>query len=154
LWTFGLGWLLLFLLSLTGMIAFTRLSPGAERYQLAAGILLAVEWHLVWAAVSGMETLLIALLDLLVLTYLLNKRQPWLVCGLLVGMSVWVRPDGITLLAPAILILLLNHTRRRDKIRAATLLGLGFAIFFLPYLIFNRIIADAWLPNTYFANSW
>jgi hypothetical protein len=151
LWTFGLGWMLLFALSAAGMLAYSKLCPGAQRYQLAAGILLAVEWHLVWAAVSGMETLLIAALNLCVLTLLLNTRPPWLVYGLLVGLSVWMRPDGIALLAPALLVLLLDRAPYSDKLRSSASLGLGFALLGVPYLMFNRFIAGAWMPNTFFA---
>ena len=151
LWTFGLGWLLLFALSLLGMSTFTRLCPTGRRFQLAAGILLALEWHLVWAAVSGMETLFIAALNLLVFRLLLDERPPWITLGILVGLSAWVRPDGITLLAPLLLVLLMQHSSRREKTRAAASLGVGFALLFLPYLTFNRIIAGVWWPNTYFA---
>lgn len=151
LWTYGLGWLLLFALSLVGMSTFAMLCPTGRRFQLAAGILLAMEWHLVWAAVSGMETLFVAALDLLIFKLLLDEHPPWFVAGLLVGLSAWVRPDGITLLAPLLLVLLMGRFSYHEKIRAATSLGVGFALLLVPYLMFNRILAGAWLPNTTFA---
>jgi hypothetical protein len=56
--TFFLGWLVLLGISLLGMSLFNHLLPNRPLWSLTAGLFLALEWHLVWAAASGMETLL------------------------------------------------------------------------------------------------
>jgi hypothetical protein len=70
---------------------------------------------------------------------------------MLVGLSAWVRPDGITLLGPAILALVLVEPGWKPRLRAASLLFLGFAALFVPYLVFNRLLAGSWWPNTFYA---
>lgn len=151
LWTYLLGVLTLWGLAWTGMALFGRLSPVCRRFELAAGIFLALEWHLVWAAASGMETILQALLVLVVFFQLLSDRQHWFAIGAVIGLSVWVRPDGITLLGPALLVLVLLREPQRERLRSGFYLALGFTTLFVPYLIFNQMLAGSWWPNTFFA---
>jgi hypothetical protein len=126
-------------------------------------MLLILEWHLVWAAGSGMETLLFGLAALSILGSLLiigdRGRQTgqnannliWLVVGVLIGISVWLRPDGITLLAPASLLVIVMPTNWRDRINQFVILGIGFGVAFLPYLYFNFRVSGTIWPTTFFA---
>jgi hypothetical protein len=118
---------------------------------LWVGLFLGLEWHLVWAAGSGMETPLIGLLALIVLGRLVAGERNWLALGALIGLSAWIRPDGVTLLGPALFALLLRPGPWRQRARDALSLSLGVALLFLPYLIFNRFLAGSWWPNTFFA---
>jgi hypothetical protein len=64
-WTYGLG---LACLGLTGWTVARlgwRLFPRQRRVGLLAGLFCLLEWHLVWAALSGMETILFVWLSLL-----------------------------------------------------------------------------------------
>ena len=64
LWTFCLG---LVLQTLTAWAAYrlaSRLWPQQTKAALFAALFCALEWHLVWAAFSGMETILFILLAL------------------------------------------------------------------------------------------
>ncbi|MGW8251287.1 MAG: hypothetical protein ACWGO1_11645, partial [Anaerolineales bacterium] len=150
-WTFVLGVLLLWGLAWFGMQLFDQLCPVCERYRFAAGIFVVFEWHMVWAAVSGMETLVQALVVVIVMLLLLSDPVRWLLVGLITGLAAWVRPDGITLLAPALLVVLLKGESWRERLRTGTLLVAGFVVFFLPYLLFNQELAGSWWPNTFFA---
>ena len=162
-WTFILGWLVLFGLGVIGTYAFNFLCPDRKNWSLWAGILLIFEWHLVWAAGSGMETLLYAALVLIGLIALVfvGKRleemgkKPrvgiWLGVGALIGLSVWLRPDGITLLAPIGLWLIFSPIFWRRKMIAMLWVGAGFIVLFAPYLWFNYSFAGTGLPSTYFA---
>ncbi len=150
-WTFALGAISLFGLAYTGMLLFGKLCPICPRYAFLVGVFLVLEWHLVWAAASGMETLLQAVLILLVLLLLLGKSPAWFWIGLLVGLSAWVRPDGITLLGPALMVLFLGTGGWQDRLRRGVNLLLGFGLLFLPYLLFNQLLAGSWWPNTFFA---
>lgn len=150
-WTYALGVILLWGLSWLGMLVFRGLTKAGWRWALAVGVFLALEWHLVWAALSGMETLLQACLIMLVLLLLLEENPRWLLIGLVIGLSIWVRPDGITLLGPALLILLANAPHRRKFLRNSLRLALGIGSLAIPYLYFNWRLAGAVLPNTFFA---
>lgn len=149
--TFTLGWACLWGLSLTAAKITSTLVPNRPKWSLAAGLLVCVEWHLVWAAASGMETLLFSVFTTITLAWTiwaeeLDKRY-WPVLGALAGGSAWLRPEGITLLAPLLLVWLSG--KRRWQSGGALLIG--FAATFLPYLIFNRWLAGSWWPNTFYA---
>lgn len=159
LWTYFLGWLILWGLGIAGMWGWAALSPHQGRWTLAAGILIVSEWHLVWAAASGMETLLFGLFVLVVLisvVYLTNEKKAsgpkeWLVPGLLIGASAWIRPEGITLLGPVGFVLLFQGIGWKEKLQRGGYSLIGFLVLFLTYLSFNRWLAGAWWPNTFYA---
>jgi hypothetical protein len=116
------------------------------------GLFLAVEWHLVWAAMSGMETLLHACLITLVLGMLMVQSRRFLVFGLLVGISVWSRPDGITLLGPLILFIVIRPgIKFSNRLRDFFMLLFGLLVLFLPYVLFNLLLSGTPLPNTFYA---
>ena len=116
-----------------------------------AGAVLAVEWHLVWAAGSGMETLLYALLVTAVLVLLISNSRHFFGLGLLIGASIWVRPDGITLLGPAFLILAINQVQWKKRIKVILGLSMGAASLLASYLLFNLSVSGLPLPNTFYA---
>jgi hypothetical protein len=180
-WTYFLGWLALWAISIAGYCGFRILSPDHANWALWAALGLVLEWHLVWAAGSGMETLLFALVILIALVWLagimsgedenpdptdgiapdpvfqasnlptFHFSRSWLGLGALVGLSVWLRPDGVTLLGPVGFVLLLGSQRWREKLRIAMIFVLGFLLLATPYSIFNRALAGSWWPNTFYA---
>lgn len=150
-WTYLLGWALLLALGIVGVWTFKALAPQRAGLGIWAGVLLIFEWHLVWSAASGMETLFFALCTLIALAWLAAGLERWLELGLLIGLSAWVRPDGITLLAPAMLLILIYSNSWKARKWAAGKLFAGFASLFIPYLLFNRFLAGAWWPNTFYA---
>jgi hypothetical protein len=152
LWTYFLGWVLLLGLSLLGCYAAGVLAPVSKGWRLATAVVLALEWHLVWAAVSGMETLLFAFVVTLVLVWLQSGWKHWTVLGILIGITAWIRPDGITLIGPAVVVLLLVNSIRWDKrLKDLGMLVFGVLIPFGLYLLFNHAISGSWWPNTYYA---
>ncbi len=115
------------------------------------GLFFATEWHLVWAAVSGMETSLYICLILAVALFLRRGSQYYWLAGLLIGLCVWVRPDGITLLGPALMVVLLEKSSIKSKaLNSLAMLG-AFLLAFLPYLFFNLRFADSIWPSTFSA---
>ena len=161
-WTFLLGWMLLWALAVIAAFGFKGLAPKHALYGFFAGVMVIFEWHLTWAAGSGMETLLAALLALLSLLWIISLSKArsesgvsrgwqWFGVGSLIGISVWVRPDGITLLAVAGLALLLGNARFSTRVKNGIWLGAGVVLLILPYLLFNLYLAgDVW-PNTFYA---
>ena len=158
-WSFILGWSLLWAIGVAGFVGFRRMCPSCDKSAIFVGVLLVFEWHLVWAAGSGMETLLFALLALIVLLCLIHfddrmetsRAKIFLMIGGVIGISIWVRPDGITLLGPAIFVLLFNSNLNGNRLRSFVYLTLGFGIVFASYLLFNWIIAGTFWPNTFYA---
>jgi arabinofuranosyltransferase len=151
LWTYLLGWAALLGVGLAGWRIFLVFHPGKPGLAIAAGLFLTLEWHLVWAAASGMETLLFALLVLIVLSCLVAGYKKWWVYGLLVGVSIWLRPDGITLAGPVLLLIFVTEKGWKGRLLEAIFFGLCVLVLALPYLGFNFSLSGAWWPNTYFA---
>ncbi len=75
----------------------------------------------------------------------------WLIKGLLAGLIVWLRPDGLTLLGPIAYVAFFSEESTTKKLRAIGLAFGGFLLGFLPYLVFNHFLAGSWWPNTFFA---
>lgn len=152
LWTYGLGTFLLVLTAWIGAGWAARRLPDRAGAGLLAGGLLAVEWHLVWAGLSGMETLAAACLALGVLSLLDEGRRPSWLIGLLVGLGVWLRPDALTLALPLGWVLLVRPGRStRQRVREACSAAAALALVVLPYLAFNRALSDEWWPSTFYA---
>lgn len=148
--TYFLGFLLLWGISALGMWIFNALQPEWSSKAVLVGVLLIFEWHLVWAAGSGMETLLFSLLVLWVCGLLIRKSRHWFVLGLLTGISIWVRPGGVTLLGPIYLTLLVQKSAVdvwKEGLKAMS----GFALTAGFYLLFNHWVAGDILPNTFYA---
>jgi hypothetical protein len=150
-WTYLLGAGMLWGIAVMGETAVRRMVPAYRPRFPWAGAILTLEWHLAWASVSGMETLLAALLSVAVLGVLLAEKKRYFGLGLLVGLSVWVRPDLVTLMGPILLVWLLTPQRWAQRGRSLVALGLGFFSLFAFYLLFNLIIAGSPWPNTFYA---
>ena len=154
-WSYFLGSITLFGIGNIGIQSFGRLQPKLEKWAIITGLILVLEWHLIWASVSGMETLLSALIATFILVFLFRPEissKQWLLIGFLTGISVWIRPDGITLLGPAGLVAILgSQTPIKQKINRVLWLILGFSIPFGLYLAFNQVTAGTIWPNTFYA---
>ena len=150
-WTYLLGAFLLWGMGLLGEMVVRRVSSAYQSRFPWVGLFLVLEWHLVWSAASGMETLLHALVVTMVLGMLMCGSRRFVTLGLLAGLSVWVRPDGITLLGPVIVHALAGNGSGKKRWRDASLFLIGFASLFVPYLLFNLVLAGTPMPNTFYA---
>ncbi|MCQ3939041.1 MAG: hypothetical protein DPW18_18635 [Chloroflexi bacterium] len=150
-WTYFLGALTLFALAVLCEWAVREL---VETYRPAlpwVGVFIALEWRLAWAAMSGMETLLHGLIVTTVLVLLMTNSPRYLTLGLLAGLSVWVRPDGLTLLGPVLMALVFHEKDMRSRALALVRFLIGFGALFLFYLLFNLAIGGTPMPNTFYA---
>jgi hypothetical protein len=158
LWTFLMEWIILWGVSVVGCYTFTNLEISKSWWIIMAGIFLAFEWHLVWAAGSGMETLFFSLVvtATLLLILVISKKSDrisvrnWLGLGLIVGISTWIRPEAITLFGPISVVIICNE-KICKKFRAWIIVIVGFFLLFSPYLLFNKILSGTWWPNTFYA---
>ena len=150
-WTYFLGWLVLTFFGIqaekTARFLITSYKPTIPWL----GIFFVIEWHFTWSAVSGMETLLHGLILLTVLAALMSGSRHYLSLGLLAGLSVWVRPDGLTLLGPLLFTAFMSELDWSVRGRAFLKILIGFGIFFFTYLLFNLALSGNPLPNTFYA---
>jgi hypothetical protein len=153
-WTYGLGIFFLgcIIWLVAGRVIESIANPKESRWKWILVILLVgTEWHLLWAAVSGMEILLYAALVIACLLELTKLQPRWGLAGLLAGTIVWVRPDGITLVGP-LLVALLIHTIQGNRKISIWLQGLlPFGLLAVSLLTFNYVISGNLWPNTFAA---
>lgn len=165
LWTYGLGIALLGLTGWTMARLGLRLFPEAPWAGGWAGLFCLLEWHLVWAAVSGMETLLFTWLSLCLFErYLASPpSQGWrwpISLGVLGGLLVLTRPEGLGLLGLIGLDMGLRWGREGNPSKIQNLkpllrrwlgLAIGLSLPVLPYLAFHLKLTGLLFPNTLYA---
>lgn len=145
-WTFLLGALALVWAGWASMALWAALWPKRGQPALA-GLAVVLSWPLVWAAGSGMETLLFAALGLHLAAVYLHagpRHEVWL--GLGAGLLILVRPEGLILL----LLLAAGFASRRAW-RALVLLLLLALLALLPYFALNLTLGGQLWPNTLYA---
>lgn len=148
-WTYLIGIGFLILLGLISSKWFTVRTEARSNWGWFIGILIVLEWHLIWASVSGMETLAFATLCVAVLGLLdLNRLKPFLL-GILIGIGIWIRPGAVTLLLPCLFVIVTG--KPSGKLKAIVKLGLGLLILLMPYMIFNSLLTGSIWPNTFYA---
>jgi len=150
-WTYLLGWVILTLLAVCAENVARKLVASYKPAIPWVGLFFVFAWHLTWSAVSGMETLLHGLIIFAVLSALLSDSRRYLALGLLAGLSIWVRPDGLTLLGPILFVALLSEHSWRLRGQAIWKTLLGFGSLFFLYLLFNLALSGNPMPNTFYA---
>ena len=150
-WTYFLGWVVLTLLAIHAENV-ARKIVGSYKPRLPwVGLFFVFAWHLTWSAVSGMETLLHGFIVFAVLAALMSGTRRYLTLGLLAGLSIWVRPDGLTLLGPILFTAFLYEGTWSLRGEAVLKTLIGFGALFLPYLLFNLALSGNPMPNTFYA---
>lgn len=150
-WTFFLGWVILSLMGLRAENVARRIVTSYRSSVPWVGLFIVLAWHLTWSATSGMETLLHGLLILEVLGLLMEKSRQYLTLGLLAGLSVWVRPDGLTMMGPILLVAFLQEKTFKARGSALVKVLIGFGILFVFYLLFNLALSGTPMPSTFYA---
>lgn len=148
-WTYFAGLALLAISAVVAARWFAVRLPARTDLAWTVAVLVALEWHLAWASMSGMETLALAAIALLCFYWLEGRRVGIFIIGLLIGVGVWVRPDALTLTLAPVAYLAIRDREKRFK--PWLRLGLGITIPLLAYLAFQRGLSGELLPNTFFA---
>ena len=148
-WTYCLGGIFLIALGWLSMKWFSERWGESTRWIWWVGAAVCIEWHILWASLSGMETLAFSVICVCVFILLERKSYPPLLVGSLVGVGVWVRPGALTLLLPVFLAILFN--KKMDRPRSSFQIVLGFSITFGPYLFLNSWLTGSIWPNTFYA---
>jgi hypothetical protein len=150
-WTYFLGWVVLSLMAISAENMARRILKTYRSNIPWVGLFIALAWHLTWSATSGMETLLHGLLILTVLGMLMQNSRQYLTLGLLAGLSVWVRPDGLTLLGPILFTAFFQEKTLHARGGTLVKVFIGFGILFVFYLLFNLALSGTPMPNTFYA---
>jgi hypothetical protein len=150
-WTYFLGWVVLTLMAIHAENVARKLVGSYKPRLPWVGLFFVFAWHLTWSAVSGMETLLHGFIIFAVLTALMSGTRRYLTLGLLAGLSIWVRPDGLTLLGPILFTAFLCEGTWSSRGEAVLKTLIGFGALFLPYLLFNLAMSGNPMPNTFYA---
>lgn len=146
-WTFTLGAFILFSLALCMEYWARELLTTYRTTLPIIGLFFGLEWHLVWSAGSGMESSFHALIITLVLLLLTRPLHHPVTLGILCGLSLWIRPDGLTLLGPVLLTWFLGDHRISNLGKFL----IGFGLIGGGYFLFNINIAGTPFPNTFYA---
>ncbi|MBF8255197.1 MAG: putative membrane protein [Anaerolineales bacterium] len=150
-WAFLLGTAALAGAAAAAVRVFRPRAARSEMWVMWLGLVFALEWHLVWAAASGMEViLLVALTVAVMLLSLPTVRRPLLV-GALVGCGIWIRPDAVTLGLIPFLSIATRSPGSLARGKGLVRLGVGAALLAIPYLLFNLGTAGTIWPSTFYA---
>lgn len=136
-----------------GMVIFEILRKS-DRSSFILGLLgsvfVVLDWHLLWSSVSGMETILFCFFSLFLVLLLLEAKQ-WLGIGIIAGLIIWIRPDGITWLGPVLLILIVKVYQKRTQLLDCLRLILPIVLLIGLYALFNYSVSGTVWPNTFYA---
>lgn len=159
LWSYvlgGAGWLA------TGWTAAAlarRLFPRRRSVALWVGLACLFEWHLAWAAFSGMETTLFCFLSLLLIERYAARAHPFLLGGI-GGLLFLARPEGVVLVGLLAGVIALDRRSPGPAPVGVWAKGLfvvwaefaaGLAMLVLPYVVFNVVVSGQLFPNTFYA---
>lgn len=158
-WTHFLGALALAVMSML-MVRMVEWQLPKTRYAgWIAGLFAVTTWHMIWAAASGMETIIFSMLTI-VLIYLawgelygdspMSVIQRGAIFGVFTALTTLARPEGILLAGIIGLVMLV--VRPQGNLRQVFIYGIVAMIAFLivmsPYLLLNIQLTGGLLPNT------
>jgi hypothetical protein len=147
--------------------------PEKAEMSWLAGLAVSFTWPLVWAAVSGMETLLYAAIGLWVVVLFVEHqldmsgqgsgRQPaqWrsetkplrflAAMGVLSGLLILARPDGVVLAFLIVIALGLERRSKGGRLKPVLAYVIATAVPLVPYMAFNLWASGNIWPNTFYA---
>lgn len=161
LWTHGIGALALAITALLGARLAERVAPGIKYLGLITGVTMIITWHNLWAAASGMETMIFGAFTLAVIALAwreLDDRSTaprdvalrGLAFGVIGGLTTLTRPEGIVLVGLVGLAML--AVRPQGSFGRLVLWGTAALVSFFavlaPYLILNLQITGGLMPDT------
>jgi hypothetical protein len=151
-WAFLLSICSFVLLELISCLTIFSYKNIQNKWQaLIPGVLIAGEWHLLWSAASGMETTLFSLGIVFVIYQTLKEKPVWWLIGLISGILVWIRPDGLTLLGPIFLIFCWGGVKKEYSWNQLLSFLVPFLVLIGCYIIFNLLTTRNLFPNTFYA---
>jgi hypothetical protein len=151
-WTFILSAAIYLLVIFFSARLIKESDPRIHNWKLLlASSIVMLDWHLLWAAASGMETVFF-ILGIIILFYSLILNSPnWLFIGIINGVLIWIRPDGLTLLGPSLLILIIGSIQRKCSWKEWLRFFGPFITILILFMGFNYAISGEIFSNTFYA---
>jgi len=115
------------------------------------GLLTGLEWHLHWAAASGMETIAYTFVIVLIAYLVWMDHPKWWLVGFTCGLLIWIRPDGLTILGPVCFVILARILNKQFNCRDFLKFAFPLVMFVAGYCIFNYATTSQIFPNTFYA---
>jgi hypothetical protein len=172
-WSYLLGAASLLALALGGQRLWRLLWPEKAELNWIAALAILLTWPLVWAAVSGMETLLFASLGLWIIILFVHRtpdskrpspsksskhQEPTsatagnvMPLGILTGLLILTRPEGVVLLLLLGVGLGLEAGPWKNRASAVVLVWATATVLLVPFLMFNLWASGNLWPNTLYA---
>ena len=157
-WSYLLGVLSLCWLCWSSMMIWRQLWPTLKNKDWLVGLALALTWPFLWAAISGMETIFFVALGLSIVTTYLSATvsvnisiKQVSVLGVLSGLLILTRPDGVVLIAFVGLGILLLSDKWSERLKLGIVFGVTTVILLIPYFLFNWLSSGTIWPNTFYA---
>jgi hypothetical protein len=159
-WAYGLGALALAGTGLIGARLAKRLFPSVPNVELWTGLAIVGAWHQVWAASSGMETIIFTLFCLLLIHIAWSEidkppdQRREFIRGIAFGITgallISTRPEGILLIAILGTLMLIARPQSDWKMFVVWAVGaaLGGFVGIMPYAMLNYSLNQTVLPNT------
>lgn len=164
-WTYGLGAAALALAGVVGARMADRLFPQQRHAGLWTGVIMVGTWHLIWAAASGMETVLFGAWSLVVIALAWGERDAQghyrahvgfgAAFGFAGAVLIAIRPEGVVLIGLLVILMIISQTSDRPHMSSllAWLAGalIGGLVGVAPYALLNLHLNGTVLPNTFSA---
>lgn len=169
LWTHLLGVIALWVNGVLAARIMARFVPEQKTLVVLTGCAMVLTWHLIWAAASGMETMMFTMFTSFMLFLGLresgfqlgkaplkvNQSQQALLqravsFGACAGLTVLARPEGAVLTALiALFMLALRPQRSWTHFMFWSMIALAtFSMILMPYLMLNWQLTGGLLPDT------
>lgn len=148
LWTLLLGALSLALSAAMLARLANRLLPNRKIFAWLVGAACVLEWHLIWAAASGMETMLFIALALMVIDRTFANARSWSI-GLAGGLLILTRPEGLVLIGLVAIVLLTRSDHGGFK--EFLILLITTVVVITPGALINFQASGTFFPNTFYA---
>jgi hypothetical protein len=160
-YTHVLGIFALWIAGLAAANLSRHLLPNVRWAGLLAGLAVIFAWHLLWAAASGMETMLFSMWTLLLIMLAWHElvatrmsRQNLLLRGMLFGgaaaLATITRPEGVVLAGIIGLLMLLARPQSSwiNVLTWALGAAVAYTVVISPYLALNLQLTGGLLPDT------
>jgi hypothetical protein len=159
-WAFLLGILALALGAMMAARIGETIFPGTKGVGIGTGLAVLLAWHMIWAAASGMETMLFMAFSLTVLHLAfreLDEARPVDTRSLLLrgiglgavgGLLTLTRPEGVGLVGLVGLFALISFGLSRRWGAWAVGIAVGWVILVTPYILLNYDLTGELLPST------
>lgn len=150
-WSAILGIGLLFAMAASAAALWRRLGMSEAFPAWLPVAVLSTEWHLLWAALSGMETLAAAVLPVVIALLLARTSDRRMLIGILIGTGLWIRPDLLSLLLMVLVWELVSEVPADRKKRNLMRVAAGAALAAVPYFAFQLLLSGEIWPSTFYA---